>query len=153
MSKLDERRGCTTSFLLCALEHAVFVAKTERADTAEIIHSQQIIQRVEQLRLFFFSFTAQLLSAFDVIAHDDTPCPTVRLGVGNRRMEDRTVFRLAMKLRPHLERKRGPQSEMRGFAEPARTVLESGTFASPLQVVAQRTDLQSVPAERRWSAS
>ena len=48
---------------------------------------------------------------------------------------------------------RGPQSEMRGFAEPARTVLESGTFASPLQVVAQRTDLQSVPAERRWSAS
>ena len=88
MSKLDERRGCLTSFLLCALEPAIFVAKTERAETAEIIHSQQIIQRVERLRLFFFSFTAQFLSAFDVIAHDDTPCPPVRLGVGTERVNE-----------------------------------------------------------------
>ena len=135
MSKLYEWGSRPAFFFLRALEHAVFIAKTKRADTAEIIDGKQIIKRIERLRLFFFSFTAQFLSAFDVIAHDDTPCPPVRLGIGNRCMEERTVFRLAMKLWAHLERKRRPQGKTRGVAEPASTILEGGVFATPLQVV------------------
>jgi hypothetical protein len=40
MSKLDEWRSGPAPFFLRALKHALFVAKTKRADTAEIIHSQ-----------------------------------------------------------------------------------------------------------------
>ncbi len=54
MPKLDEWRSGPASFFLRALEHALFVAKTKRADTAEIIHGQQIIKRVERLRLSSF---------------------------------------------------------------------------------------------------
>ena len=91
MSKLDEWRSGSAPFFLCALKQALFIAKTKRADAAEIIHSQQIIKRVERLR-FFFSFTAQFLSALDVVAHDDTLCPPIGLGVGNRGMKYGTVF-------------------------------------------------------------
>jgi len=58
MPKFDEWRSGPASFFLRASEHAVFVAKTKRADTAEIIHGQQIVKRVERLRPSFFSFTA-----------------------------------------------------------------------------------------------
>ena len=70
-----------------ALEHIVFVAKTKRADAAYVIHSQQIIKSIERLCLVFLSFTSQFLSTFDVIAHDDTLCPPVGLGIRNRGME------------------------------------------------------------------
>jgi hypothetical protein len=40
MSKLDEWRRGPAPFFPRALKHALFVAKTKRADTAEIIHSQ-----------------------------------------------------------------------------------------------------------------
>src|SRR5208337_4328957 len=49
-----------------------------------------------------------------------------------------------MKLWSRLERKRRPQSETRGGAEPARAILESGAFATALQVVTQRADLDTI---------
>jgi hypothetical protein len=97
MPKFDERRSSPRSLFLRAPDYAVFVAPTKRADTADIVNGQQIIKRVERLRLLF-SFTAELLSAFDLIAHYDAPCPPVGLGVGNRGMEERTVFRRAMEV-------------------------------------------------------
>src|ERR1700723_2778635 len=80
MPKFYEWRSRSASLFLGALEHTVFVAKAKRADTADIVHGQQIVKRVEWLRLFF-SFTAQFLSASDVITQDDTPCPPVGVGV------------------------------------------------------------------------
>ncbi len=141
MPKFDEWRSSPASFFQRAPEHAVFVAKTKRADTAEIIHGQQIIKRVERLR-HFFSFAAQFLSVFDVITHDDALCPPIWLGVGNRGMEERAVLRLAMELWSPLDRKRRPKSETRGVAEPTCAVLENSAFTTPLQVVTQRADRQ-----------
>lgn len=60
MPKFDEWRRRPSSLFLHAPEYAVFFAKTKRADTSEIINSQQIIKRAGRLRLLFF-FTAQLL--------------------------------------------------------------------------------------------
>jgi hypothetical protein len=88
-----------------------------------------------------------------VITQDDTPRPPVRLSVGNRGREDRTIFRLAMKLWARLKRQRRPQCEMRGVAEPGRTVLESGAFTPPLQIVAAREPAVRDPAEPQWSVS
>jgi len=142
MPKFYEWRSSPASFFLRALEYAAFVAKTKRADTAEIIHGQQIIKCVERMRLSYFSFTAQFLSSFGVIAQNDTPCPSIRLCVGNRSMEERTVFRLAMELWSRLERKRWPQRETRRVAESTCAVFESSVFTTPLQVVTQRADLR-----------
>ena len=47
-----------------------------------------------------------------------------------------------MKLLARLERKRWPQREMNWVAEPARVILESGAFASALQIVTQRANPQ-----------
>jgi hypothetical protein len=96
------------------------------------------------MRLSFFSFTAQFLSSFAVIADDDTPCPSIGLCVGNRGMEERTIFRLAMELWSSLDRKCRPKSETRGVAEPTCAVLENSAFTTPLQVVTQRADLQPI---------
>ena len=131
---------CSPIGHLWPLEHAVFAAKTKRADTASILGGEQIIRRVEPLCLVLFPFTAQLLHAFDVLSHDDTPCPPVGPGVDHRGMEERTDFRLTMKLWSGLEPKRRPWSETRAVAGPNRAIRENSVFATPLEVVMQRAD-------------
>jgi hypothetical protein len=72
------------------------------------------------------------------LAHSSDP------GADNRGIEERTVFRLPMKLCSGLEWRRRPWSQTCAVAGPDRAVLENSFFATPLEAVMQGADLEPI---------
>jgi len=70
-----------------ALPDAVVSAQAQRADTAEVVHRQQVVQLGERWQM------GGRLAPLGMVAGDHTTAPGVRSGVGDRAVEDGVMGR------------------------------------------------------------
>jgi len=99
VAKLDQRRRGSPALLGRALENAVLVLKTQRADAARIVDRQQEVERVQRTALDIRAGASCFLASFGVVAQDDAARPAVRLRVRDRAVKDRSATLFAVKLR------------------------------------------------------
>jgi hypothetical protein len=89
------------------LKGAGLVAETQCSDAAGIVDREEDIDGGELGRGAGVARASGFLAAFGVVAEDDTAGPAIGLGVGDDRMEERTIRGFAVKLCAAYEREVG----------------------------------------------
>jgi hypothetical protein len=98
VAKLDQWRRSPPTLVGRALEHAVLVPNTQRADAARVIDRQEEVEGVQRTALDIRTGAPNLLPPFGVVAQDDAPRPAIRFGVRNRAVKEGSTTFFAMKL-------------------------------------------------------
>jgi len=127
--QFDEWRRRPPARLDGPLKNGGFVLKAKSADPACVIDSQEKIECVQRLGLDIDARASCFLSGFGVVAQDHAPCPTVRLGVCDRAVEEGASLLTSMKLRTIYQGKGGIDREAVGFSEPLGTIFEGGILS------------------------
>ncbi|MEG8055175.1 hypothetical protein QP185_21430 [Sphingomonas aerolata] len=130
MTQLDEGWRGAATILGRALRDPLLVDETQRADPADVVDPQQIIEAIQGAGVDLLAAAAGVLPSLGMVSLNDALTPSVWLGVGDGGMEDRTSAYLAVKLRAGNERQRGLEGEAVGVGQPAGIIFEARALAA-----------------------
>src|SRR5665213_448276 len=106
MVELDERRRRAAAVLGSAAKDAVFILKPKCANSAEIIDGKKEVEFVELACVKRIAGASRILTLLGMVTQNNAASPTVRFGIGDGVMKDRSAICAAMKLRAGHQRQR-----------------------------------------------
>ena len=104
MPQFQQRRRRPPARLGSALEDAILIPEAQRTHPTAVVDREEKIDRIEPHRPRRLRRPAGTLAPLRVIAENHAPTPTIRFGVGKRRMKHRAGRHLAVKLRARDQR-------------------------------------------------
>jgi len=140
VAQLQQRRRRPPAGLGGALEDTALITKSQRTHPAVVIHRQKKIDRIEPNRPRILRGPAGTLPPLPVIAEYHAPTPTIRFGVGERRLKNRARRNLPVKLHAGAQRQGWVEGETFLRPQPGIVVRKRRMLPRSVLIVVQRAD-------------